>query len=457
MKSISDSTECCKSELDLFYSLPTNTSITSSSYMTVSSNPLSGNEENFEINVNGSDEYTDLSDIFMKLEIEITNEKAFDETEFKIGPINNLGHSLFKKIDLSIGSGLNKKLVEIGSSHYAYKAYLLNHLNYGVDAKEGWMQSGLYYNDTHNLFNNTSIEREEKSKVKKSGGTDENDVVEIIQPIIFNNGYVMRRKEFVDGKGTIKLIIPLHCDFLHSNRFLLNNIGLFFQFERNKHNFILMGDGTDFKIKIKKADMMVRKCQIHETVKLAHLKALEIADAKYPIKQNKVYVSGLDDGTNEYTINTYGSYIPNRIICGLVLDSAYNGILKENPFNFEAYKLESITLIINDISRVIKINTSKNDYSEGYHSLCESLNIYGDSNSIIKKTEYSKGNSFFCFNLMPDKGCNEQYDTIKMGNLQLKLNFSEAVEKKLRLISIMEYDNQININKKMEVSFDYDL
>ena len=58
---------------------------------------------------------------------------------------------------------------------------------------------------------------------------------------------------------------------------------------------------------------------------------------------------------------------------------------------------------------------------------------------------------------MPDKGCNEQYNTIKTGNLQIKLNFKEQVDKKLRLISIMEYDNQININKKMEISFDYDL
>ena len=60
MKRIENSADGCKSELDLFYSLPTNNSIISSSYITVPSNPLSGNEENFEINVIGSEEYTDL-------------------------------------------------------------------------------------------------------------------------------------------------------------------------------------------------------------------------------------------------------------------------------------------------------------------------------------------------------------------------------------------------------------
>ena len=71
MNRIKNSGECCKSELDLFYTVPTNTSIQSSSYTTVSSNPLMGHEENFQININESDEYTDLSDIYLKLEVEI--------------------------------------------------------------------------------------------------------------------------------------------------------------------------------------------------------------------------------------------------------------------------------------------------------------------------------------------------------------------------------------------------
>ena len=149
--------------------------------------------------------------------------------------------------------------------------------------------------------------------------------------------------------------------------------------------------------------------------------------------------------------------IPNKIVCALVTDSAYNGDIKTNPYKFKSHGLESVTLIINDKNRVIKIDEEKDDFSEAYHSLCESLNIYGDAHSIIKKTEYSNGICFFCFNLMPNKGCNEQFNSIKTGNIQLKLNFKKNVSYKLRLISIMEFDNQININKKMEINFDYDL
>ncbi len=66
MQKIKDSIECCKSELDLFYTLPTNRSILSSSYITISSNPLLGTEENIHVDIPGSEEYTDLSDMFFK-------------------------------------------------------------------------------------------------------------------------------------------------------------------------------------------------------------------------------------------------------------------------------------------------------------------------------------------------------------------------------------------------------
>ncbi len=102
----------------------------------------------------------------LKVEIEITNNTEFKDEDFKIVPINNLTHSLFKRVDLSIGTGFNKKLVEIGSSHYAYKAYLLNLHNYGSEAKEGWLQSGMFYNDDAQQFINISVERIAKHKVK---------------------------------------------------------------------------------------------------------------------------------------------------------------------------------------------------------------------------------------------------------------------------------------------------
>ena len=113
MKKIMGSHDCSKSELDLFYSPPTNTSIVSSNYTNIALQKISGEETTFEISVPGTDEYTDLSDIYLKLEIKIEKNGSKMNEQSKIGPINNFAHSLFKKIELKIGAGLNRKLVEV--------------------------------------------------------------------------------------------------------------------------------------------------------------------------------------------------------------------------------------------------------------------------------------------------------------------------------------------------------
>ena len=61
------------------------------------------------------------------------------------------------------------------------------------------------------------------------------------------------------------------------------------------------------------------------------------------------------------------------MIFGLVEDKAYCGSFKTNPFNFRAFDLERITLIIDNTSKVININPEGNDYSEAYHTLCGGL------------------------------------------------------------------------------------
>ena len=336
MKTIIGSHACSKSELDLFYSLPTNTSIISSNYTNISLQKISGDENSFEINVPGTDEYTDLSDIYLKLELSIEKDNTKITQQDNIGPINNFGHSLFKKIELKIGAGLNRKLVEVGNSHYAYKSYLLNLLNFGFGAKNTWLQSALFHKDTHSEFENTNIDFETKHVIKTEGTQSKN------------------------------------INISESN---------------------------------------------------AHISALQISPAKYPIKQNKIIATSIDNDSKDYNISNFGHIIPSKMIFGLVEDEAYSGSFKTNPYCFKAFNLEKITLIIDNVSKVININQDANDYSEAYHALCEGLNMYGVDGNDISLSEFGNGNCLFFFNLCPDKGYCEQYNVIKSGSIQVKLEF----------------------------------
>ena len=131
--------------------------------------------------------------------------------------------------------------------------------------------------------------------------------------------------------------------------------------------------------------------------------------------------------------------------------------MRKNPYNFLPHNIGKVTLTIDNISKVIEINQENNDFAEGYHALCEGLNIYGGEGNDISISDYSNGNCLFFFNLNPDKGYCEQYNIIKSGSIQVKLEFIKEVTEKLRLVTFMEFDNQINIDKKHEIIFDYDL
>jgi len=52
--------------------------------------------------LSGIDEYTDLNDIYLSLEVILSKQDAKFENTSLIVPVNNLGHSLFQRIDLSI-------------------------------------------------------------------------------------------------------------------------------------------------------------------------------------------------------------------------------------------------------------------------------------------------------------------------------------------------------------------
>lgn len=434
---IKNSVPCTKSELDLFYTLPTNTSIIRSKnvrYPCQSS--LKGDEKKIEISITAGAEYTDLNEVYLELEIEIPgfsqskvkiigdmNETSEEDTDCSV--INNFGHSLFDCIELTIVREKNFKTVE-SEFYYHYKAYLLNLLNFSEDVKNTYLQNGIWEKDEAEKF-------EDKS----------------------NQGYINRRKIFLEGKEKSTLIFPLHLDFLNSNRFLIPQTELKFILKRNEDKFVLMGSHYDsFKVKIKDANIWARRCEISQSVLNAHEHAITSSPVKYPIKQNRIIQNYVEKGISNFTAKTFLSYIPNKIVAGFVLDSSFNGDHK-NPYNFQHFDVSEVILTVDSKNYELRMNAADNDCTLAYHSIFQSLNIFNQGSIGVTKKDFMGGNCFFCFNLNPDKGCDEQFNQLVSGNVYLTFKFSKQTPEKLRLISLLEYDNQININNKGEIDFDY--
>ena len=126
----------------------------------------------------------------------------------KVGPVNNIMHSLFNQVDVF----LNQKPVLPPTNAYAYKAYLETLLNYGPSAKNSNLMSVLWYND---------------SAGKMDEGTDA------------NTGLVQRRKLLLATKS-VDMIDYLHCDILNQEKLLINGIEVKVRLVRSRDSFYLM-------------------------------------------------------------------------------------------------------------------------------------------------------------------------------------------------------------------------
>ena len=127
------SCECTKSELDLFSVPPTQTSNDSGTF--VEYRPISsisdGAPIEFDVSSSGED-YIDFSNSYIHIKAKILNLDGTDLVAADtVGPVNNLLHSLFSQVDIS----LNGTLITNSTNTYPYRAYIEDLLSYGTSAK----------------------------------------------------------------------------------------------------------------------------------------------------------------------------------------------------------------------------------------------------------------------------------------------------------------------------------
>ncbi|OXU16469.1 hypothetical protein TSAR_016801 [Trichomalopsis sarcophagae] len=160
------------------------------------------------------------------------------------------------------------------------------------------------------------------------------------------------RQYFTQNGKTVDLLGHLHCDVFNQNKFLLNGVELRLRLVRSKDAFCLMDftDDDKFTIRIKEASLIVRRVKISPGVILAHANALTKATAKYPINRVEVKAFTMHRGILGDTLdNVILGQIPKRIIIGFLDNKAFNGNRKFNPFNFQHFNINYISLYVDGV------------------------------------------------------------------------------------------------------------
>lgn len=432
----SHSCECAKSELDIFTLPGTQTSIENSQW--VCYNPVSslGNDSPIEFVVPGQGEYyLDLAHTMLNIQLVIVpNEK--DATN--VGPVNNLLHSMFSQVDIF----LNQKLVSPANNSYPYRAYLENLLNFGRDAQNTFLNNSLWNTDTAGCM-------EDDHDSKK------------------NTGLVERCKWTAGGK-TIDLISNLHCDLFNQDRFLINGVEMRIRLVRTKDAFCLMDftAGQKAYTHLKEATLLVRKVKLSPGILLAHANGLSRATAKYPLTRAEVKSFTLHSGVTSETLdNVILGQLPKRVIIGFVNNKAYNGHRKMNPFNFQNFSINYLSLFVDGLqipSKPLQPNfgdaKNKGAYAAAYQTLFTGTGVhFGNETHTISRGNYPFGYCLFAFDLTPDLSAHypSHWNLVKNGSIRIEVHFENALESTINCVLFSEYDNVLEIDSNRQVVTDF--
>lgn len=424
------SCECLKSELELFSLPPTQTTIEGSH--TVYYKPISSltDDSPIEFVVPGQgDEYIDLAHTMLSMRVKIEVPKTEETT--KVGPINNLLHSMFNQIDVF----LNQKLVSPPNNAYAYRAYIETLLNYGPAAKSSHLSSVLWYNDT----------------AGKMDGVDDS-----------NTGLNNRRTVIGDDR-TVDLLGHLHCDIFNQERFLLNGVEMRLRLVRTSNAFCLMTSSKEPKISIVEASLLVRRVKVAPGILLAHARALCKSTAKYPLTRVEVKAISLHAGVHGDTLdNVILGQLPKRIIIGFVDNKAFNGDRKLNPFNFQNYGINYLSLYADGLqipSRPLQPDFEKSSlYVDAYQTLFSGTGVHFlNEGNCITRTSYPYGYCLFAFDLTPDLSANSNthWNLVRHGSVRIEVRFNEALTSTVNCIVYAEYDNVLEIDSSRQVIVDF--
>lgn len=430
------SCECTKSELDLFTTPPTQTAIEDCTL--VHYKPISSltEESPVEFAVPGhGDDYVDLGHTMLHVTAELYTDlvRAENVAAPDVAPVNNLLHSLFNQVDIT----LNQKPVSPANNLYAYRAYLETLLNYGPAAKKSHLTSCLWYDDT-------------PGKLDVAGDQ--------------NEGFKKRRAHFAN-KSTVDMIGHLHCDLFNQDRFLLNGVEMRLRLLRSRNEFCLMQSaGNDYKIRITSATLLVRRVKVSPGVLLGHAKALAKTTAKYPLTRVEVKSVTIAAGVQSETIdNIIHGQLPKRLVLGLVQNSAFSGDHQSNPFNFQHFNLDFLSLYVDGVQFPAKpfqpiFAGDKREYIDCYQTMFTGSGIHflNEGNNISRE-DYDQGFCLFLFDLTPDlsAGENHFWNLIRTGSVRIEMRFATALTRTINALAFVEYDNILEIDNSRTVTTDY--
>ena len=419
-------------ELDLFYTPPTETNIQKKQWVQYrpTSSISEGSPLEFIVPGVGS-QYLDLKHTYLTLHMRSLKEDgSLCATAEKLAPVNIPLHSVFNQAELF----LNQTLVSSVGVNYAYKSMIDTLLNASSnDAAKSRLECEGFYKDS-------------------AGFMDEDD------PLEGSNAGLTRRFARQPSSEVGEYRGPLHLDLVDQDRLILNGVETKLVLWPSKESFKFMSvaaEDAKYKMEIVEAILHVCKVTINPSVTAAHIAALELSPALYPYEKSQIKTFEVSSGKSSFDMeNVFLGEIPRLLILAMVDSDAYRGSYLKNPYNFKNNDLNWLSVKLDDENvpfQAVKPNFSaaSQKFLHSYMNVLDSVSNY-NSAWIIDRSSYSKGYTFFVYELLPRDNA-QHLPLIKRGNLKIQATFNSNLAENTTVICYGKFPSVMKIDSSRDI------
>jgi hypothetical protein len=339
----------------------------------------------------------------------------------KVAPINMFTKALWKDIEVYLNQ---QQISLVATTAYPVKAYLETVLSYGENAAKTLLSTSHYV-------------KIPPGKHDKIG--DDNPAFADLNAIITNS-------------KTVRMCDVLHTELCTMDRFLLPGLTIDFRFSLNNPSLYLMHEAADsYRIRFIDCFLKFDRILLHEHEHaLIERQMTRGARAIYPINRGTVRTKQIGSGEiYARWHNLYSGVLPDDILICMVDSKAFNGACDKNIFNFQHFKLDTLSLKVNSqLLPVVPLQCDfeNKDVLKAYKHMFNNLGIK-NSNApcLVTFEDFCQGTTIFPFDLTPDKCSSFHSHEKQSGNIELDIRFKEALSQGITIFAICNFSDRILI------------
>lgn len=378
-----------------------------------------------EFRIDRTNSFVDISQLYLNVSVSVKKQNGEKLGEKDIVSTANLfGYSMFSSAEVFI----QDQKVTQDQGLYPWMMYVKMLTGCTKKELEYFSRPALYRKDEAGLFDQLTV-----------GGDASNP------------GFA-ERHEFIKKSGTLNMLVKLGFDFT-IDRLIPDQTEVLVRLNRSDSSLCLMAKDGKYNVDILSASLLVPRVTLTSAgLKLAS-SSLNGRGLTYPSTRTAMRSKVISKNDQNCEWVPFHGTLPKRIYVFQISQSAFNGNIKKNIFNFQNFDLKQIQVLRNDES--LPLASAMPVEWESPHLLyIMSMLALGDATKVkFNSWEFSEGYALMCFDLTNDNSAESSayVSQTQSGSLRIKLDYNTPLAEPITVFCMGEFDAVLTIDKNRTI------